>query len=639
MSGYKIETWTIDEATQNIRKRLDEAKKARSREEDVWIENEITIYGGTRDRNSDMGFDMVDESVFMPETASYINLNYAFSYVRFLHAQLSSNPPTSLPVPTSQDLRDREAAKAADQAIHYGRREYDVQEWQDDVTLETMLYGSGWGRCSWCPAKGRIAKVENGTAFTEGDIDVSNPSVWDVWIDPEAKKWKDVRYVYIRHSISVEEAVSRWPEKADEIRALQKGNQQKDKYTNSVLDTDNRDHNSENVDVYEYIEKGLPWNGAVGRYVWCLESGTLLTPLQKNPYPHFSLPIRPLTDIDVPGHVYGRSIVQYLSRAQEVLAALDSTILDNIQSHGVVRLVLPDGAKVQDDGLSNNGWEYVTVAGGAGNNAPFFMSPPALMPDIYRFREQLLAGMETLAGINENMMGKQSREMSGLSMQTAINAGNMVRRRLFNKYTKFVNWFWETYLDTIVMYWSTSRMIKVSGEEGAMSTRKLKGADIASGFDLQTDYGTSFSLDPASRREEILQAAPMLEKAGVSPKKIVEMIQLNEAKGLYDINDLARKRQLEVFEEMIDKAEDGAAVYIPPEDLEEHKGMLEAAYEFVMLRRFKDLEDDVKKLIVRHIKEREQLAAQTAAPAQEAAPGAGMPQPGGAPAGPMPPMM
>lgn len=628
----KIESWTQQEASVQFLKRLEQAKLARKAREDIWRDNEATVYGDRREEGAGVGLD--DVTGFNLDignaTTSFINLNYTFHYVRFLHAQLSSNPPVSLPVPTSQELKDRIAAKVADHLIQHGRREYEVQEFLDNTTLDTMIYGTGWGRCSWCPTKGVIREVKGDMAIMEGDFDISNPSIWDVWVDPEADRWKDVRYVFIKHVIPLEEALARWPQHKEALQGLAT-KQRKDKFFDSVL-TEYGSYDSTMIEIYEYIEKKLPWNGGVGRYVWGVESGLLLTDIGVNPYPNSILPVYPLTDIDVPHNVYGKSIVEFLARAQEVLAGLDSTILDNVQAHGVVRLILPDGAKIQDEGVNNNGWEYVEIAGNAGG-APHFMNPPTLMPDVYRFRDQLLQGMETIAGINENMMGKQSREMSGLSMQTAINAGNMVRRRLFNKYTLFVNWFWQTYLETIKKEWKTSKQVKVVGEEDSHSVKYFSGADIESGFDIQTDYGTSFSLDPASRREEIMQLAPMFEKAGISPKKLLEMIHMNEAKGLFDIMDLARKRQIEVFEEMIDKAADGVNVYIPPEELEEHAGMLAAAYEYVMLRRYKDLDDNVKALIVRHIKEREALAAQTQAAAQP-------PAPEGAPAGmPMAPPM
>ena len=68
--------------------------------------------------------------------------------------------------------------------------------------------------------------------------------------------------------------------------------------------------------------------------------------------------------------------------------------------------------------------------------------------------------------------------------------------------------------------------------------------------------------------------------------------------------------------------------YIPPEELQEHKGMLSYAYQYIMTAEFKVLPDDIKVLILHHIKEREQLMAQGAGASQQ---GLGVIPPGPAP--------
>jgi len=421
-----------------------------------------------------------------------------------------------------------------------------------------------------------------------------------------------------------------WPQHQDQLDAR---NKQK---SAQFFSNDTEELQDEDIEVYEYIEKGLPWNGKVGRYVWMLDSGLLLSKLTTSPFPKANLPIYPLTDIDVPGQVYGKALTSYLARMQELLEAIDSTELDNVQAHGVVRLVLPDGAEIQDDGISNNGWEYIQVSGNAGNG-PYFMNPPSFMPDIHVFRNQLLAGMEALSGVPEAAMGQQSREMSGFSMQTAINAGNMIRRRLFNKATGLVRWIWDTYLQEVKEHWSDPRKVLVTGMEDALNVAFYSAADLNGGFALQVDYGQSFSLDPASRREEILQIAPMLKEAGMSANEILDKIKLNDTKGLLDLATLAKRRQEEIFEDMISKFDAGVDAYIAPRELQEHALMLDSAYKYVMTKRFDNLPEECKMLIEKHIRDREAVAAKTKAP-QPGAMGAEDAAAMGPAAGGIPPM-
>ena len=143
------------------------------------------------------------------------------------------------------------------------------------------------------------------------------------------------------------------------------------------------------------------------------------------------------------------------------------------------------------------------------------------------------------------------------------------------------------------------------------------------GFDIVVEYGASLSLDPSTRREEILQLMPLFEKAGVDNKTLLSMLKLNELEGMHDIMQLSEQRQKEIFEEMLD-----ANRFIEPRELEEHKGMLNYAYRYVMTSEFKNLEEEQKALLEQHIHMREQLAAQ----------GPGAPAPVGPAPGPAPGM-
>jgi hypothetical protein len=539
-------------------------------------------------------------------------MNYAFKFLRYIHAQMSANPPSVTPRPTSADHKDRRSADVADDMVVYLRRHYKLQDRVDLTSLQTLAYGSGFFKTAQDPLAGEVLEIDEqaGTLVMSGDLLLRPLLIWDVALDPVAQHEDDLRFWFQRHMMSVDEAKFRFPEYADELdRYVEKSGRTAfwDKDADGSTAT-------QRVAIWEYIEKGMPINGMAGRRMFLLESGKALSPVQPNPNPDAELGLHTLTDIDVPGQVYGKTFVDYIRRLQDVLNRLDSTVLDNVQAHGVVRMVTYDASETQDGLPSNAGWQIVNLKGTAAQK-PDFINPPTLMPDLYKFREQLLAAMSELAGVNDSMFGQVKREMSGFSMQTAIDAGNMVRRRLFNKYKNFVEGIYRSALGLIKENWSDARKILVTGQEGAMSVAYYSGADIAGGFDLDVEYGASFSLDPASRREEIMQIMPMLKEAGYSMKQILGMLRLNDIGGLFDMAEVASRRQLEIFDEMISKYEEsGVPVYIKPEDLEEHQGMLAAAYEFRMSMAFKVLPRELRLLIDQHIKDREQLAAKAAAP-------------------------
>lgn len=639
-----VQAWTDNMAEKELSKRLKKCQTHRKKFENGWKANELAVftpYLSTDDSAStDVQYaDVYDAIASGYDASSDMGINYTFKYHRFIHAQMSANPPSVIPKPTSYDHADTQAAKAADAFIHHGRRKLKMQEMADLTCLPVLTYGTGFLKQVYNPYGGDDPldfDEKTGELIMEGEIEARPKIIWNIWIDSDAEVALDVKYLFERHYLTCEEAFARFPDKKELLKEI-KGDFQKEHFHRQ----DEKSLYEDIVEIFEYYEKATPWNGMAGRHCFFVKSKEgsvkLITPLKRNPHPTGIIPYHILTDVDVPGEVYGKTFVDYIIRLQDVLNALDSTILDNVQAHAVARLVVYDGAELPDEAETNDGWDILQIKGGGGS-APFYINPPTLMPDLYKLRQSIIDGMQQIVGVNDSMVGQVNREMSALSLQTATNAGNMIRRRLFNKYTMFVEDIYKSYLQLVQKHYTDPRKILITGEEGAVSVAYFSSSDLEGGYTLEVDYGQSFSLDPASRREEIMQLIPFLKEAGFSMKQILEKLRLNEISGLFDMNDAGRRRQMEVFEEMIARyEEDGILINIAPEKNQDHGSMLEAAKEFRMTMAFKTLDKPLRDAIDAHIDARLEMAASIAAPAPQAPVGA---EAGMAPAmpAPMPPM-
>lgn len=612
----KVQALSDQQVEQMLEKRLKQAKRYRERHEEKWRLNERTVfYWNSRNPNAvtlteDNLIRFDNDDVGQTEQVE-MAVNYAFKFLRFIHAQMSQNPPSVIARPTSTDISDHLKADAADRVIRWAYGQYELQEIFDQANLKCLTYGTGYVRVYWDPHEGDAIEFDDKTQeiTLTGETCIYSPSTWDIWLDPTAKTWKDVRYYFERCEMPVDEAYFRWPDKKDLIDQHIR--------TKPRVESEMEDWRQAEdvVEIYYYCEKGLPINGHAGRMAVCIDSGKLLSRPTKNKNPDQRLGLAIETDIDIPDEVYGVSFIQYVYKLQELLNRLDTNFVENIAAHNVVRMVLPDGAEIEDGALSNSAWDYVTVTG-MGQATPHFVPAASLMPDAHKLRENLIQGIQELAGVNDSMQGVQKREMSGFSMQTAIDAGNTVRRRLFNKNTLCVRDVFRMFLAEVKQNWDEPRTILVLGKEHAFQAADLKGADIDGGYDITCEYGASLSLDPSRRREEIMQLMPVFEKAGVPTKTVLSMLKLNELETMYDRMELASERQREIFETMISKHEE-----VEPRELEDHQGMLDFAYYFVMTAEYKYLDDELKQLIDTHIKKREQFAAHAATKGQ-GAPGA-----------------
>jgi hypothetical protein len=550
-------------------------------------------------------------------------VNFTFRNLRLIHSQLSANPPAVTARPATSDVDDRRRADAADRIIRHSMRKYSLQDVIDRVTLGGLVRGTSFLKILWNPHLGEPLDIDDsGRVILEGDIDPTVPSTWDIYPDPDVNTWRDVRWLFERIFVPCDDLDALFPENADLIRSL------KQKVSTGEI----RSPKYDVVPLYEYHEVGTLGNGYQGKFCYCLEDGTVLGKVgpgknrfypsseKRSKLPKAQLPYHIFTDLDVPDTYWGRSTVLYQAPLQYRLNKLDSITMEAIQAHGVPRLILTEGAEVADDSITNSPWDIVKITG---SQPPHFMAPMQLPPVVSHFRDILRTGIDDMGGINESLLGQQSRETSGFAMQYATQQGNMIRHRMFVKQVGLVENCYKTILNIARVEWDIPRTVRVLGVEKAFEAHSISGADIDGGIDIVVEFGTSLSLDPVSRRQEMLTLMPIFEQAGITPKAYLRMMKLNELEGAYDKLDLAVDRQKEAFEEIIRTGQ-----YVAPESYENHKEMMDYCDTYVMTSEFKYLPEDTKSLILRHIEVRAAMTLGSepggeAAPAVGAAPAAG----------------
>lgn len=631
---WKIQTPGVNKRLKYIHKSFINAKNMREKyHEDQWRINEEAAFAAYWDRSNEGGgsasqpIDIYNAiaSRSMDAPDSSMGISYSFKYLRYLHSQASANPPSCIPTPRTPEYKDRRAAIVADSFIHYARKHLNVQDIQDLRSLGCLMYGTGFSKLWWNPATGPIVTdVYEGTVTTMGDIDSEARWVWDIYLDPSARTWKQCRYLFDRHRMPLIEAMSRWPEQAKFIE------DKKGVFLTNSANRDKGDKFEEDLfEVYEYWEVGAPWNGFMGLHCWLWlseEKVVLMGELEANEEPGRRLPYQLHTDIDVPGQIYGKSFLDYTNRLQDVLNRLDSFVYEQIQSHANVKLVVYDGAQVGEQTTTDS---YNILEIKSGEAPPLYIQPPQLPNFLMEFRQHLIEGMEALAGMNEQMFGKQQRETSGYAAQSAINAANLTRRRFFVKFQFATEQYYRHYLELVKDNYDEPKKLDIVGKEDGVSLAFFNGSDLEGEYDFDTDYGTSFSLDPESRREEVMQLKDLLTEAGYSATQILGFLRLSDSKGPVDLASRAKMRQYEIFDKMEASFMDGTPLYIEPQKNENHVPMLEACTEYRSSAQFEYLPEELKVLVDKHIDARTEMAASIAAGGQ---------QPGGgaAPAGAMP---
>ena len=374
----KLQVWTPEIAKKELATRLAACRQARLEHERHWQQNELTIYAINGTTGSAVGnlAATANNGVtaeFMPDSnLDSISINYVMKDLRYIHSQLALNPPAVIPRPTSSDPEDRRRADAADRLIRYGLRQYNIQEQFDQTNNNCLVYGTGILKGWFDPLKGDIAEFneETGEVIMEGDYNLTPISPWHFYIDPDATRWEDVVYVFEEIPMRYEEAAYLFPDRLSELERNRERNSSDSGYHNdqphgSVI----QPRKSDVVRVFCYHEKGTPMNGMLGRFVYHLADGSLLTPVRAHPHafsrppkkgqpvsqklPKIAkLPFHIITDLDIPGTVWGRSVVSYAASLQESLNMIDNITLDILRAHGVARIIMHEDAELSDDSIT-----------------------------------------------------------------------------------------------------------------------------------------------------------------------------------------------------------------------------------------------------------------------------------------------
>ena len=660
----KLQPWTVEQAKSILQKRLKTASQSKLPLTERWRENERTLFDTDGSLQNGTGTSLsagIDGSISGSGGAGgdhaegEARINYVFKNFKLIHAQLASNPPAVAPQPTSSDPADRRKASAADKILRHAMRAHSMQEHIDLVSQDTLVYGSGFLKTYWNPLKGEPIDrdPDTGEYVFEGDYDQYIPSVWDMFLDPDAEQWSKVKWVFERFRMDWEEIAAKYPEHLELLNRYRINNEaggsspSYSSSTQSAQESELRTPNFDVIELYEYWEAGNITNGYLGRKIVCTIDGDPIGGIQVSPeaygqirgstetLPVAVLPYHIFTDIDIPHQVWGKSFIDYTVAIQDTLNATDDLALLNLQAHGTARLLLPDGAEIADDSITQSPIDIIKVSGGGGQ-LPTLLNPLPMPQAIEFLMNRYAQGINDMAGTNESMFGQQSREQSGHAMQYATNQGNLIRKRLFNKYVGLVEAVYVRYLQIIQNNWDTPRTIQVLGKNKAFETLDVQGSDIKGGFDIQIKYGTHLSLDPTVRRQEMMTFMPLLEKAGVSPRKLLQSMALTDLEGELDDLSLAEDRQRELFDEMI-----GSGIYKAPDKLQDHANMLVYCSKYVMSPEYKYLEEEDRVLINKHIEARMALSQELQGsigstnppgPAPQG-PGPGMP-PGGPPQAP-----
>jgi hypothetical protein len=638
------------EADQVISRQMDAARRARSHWEGEWQANEASLFDtgaeggairgwltGFRDVNTAQESDPGSSG---DVTDNFMGINLSNRNCQLIHSQLMSNTPVVMATPVSDETKDKDSAKGAEAVTTYGRKQYKIDNRIGMAMMNCFVYGTALLKQIYDGSLGSYVMDQKSGGFKHiGDHRFAAVRIWDFYIDPNASCLDDAKWAAERMFVPLEECIKFFGEDNELIlKSYVVDSSAVTPADGSLL----HDVKFGTVEIFERWEPGTPENGYLGRLTYHLRDGRVVksgdSPCAHPWYPDTvgrkalrgRFPYSAITYEDIPNSFWGRSPAAKCARAQNVLNAAYMVVLQTAQNMGVPHLVCNKGSlgENQDEAFTNNSINIIPLdlSGEAGGTMPFTLKAAETSSDV----KELIAGATSYIndawGVTDALLGKQSRETSGITTQLSIMQGSMIRERLFEKYIYFVEDIYQLFLADAAYHWKEGRLIQVVGENSTIEAQTIKGAMINSGYVLRVERGTLFALDPITRQEQIMNQLPLLQAAGVDPRYTLRQLRIADYRSIYTKFDMADNRAKLIIESLKDDYKKQPKIY----KHEDHIGISAYMVEYEMTQEFNELDEEIKDAIEKHIDMRLEMEAKNRTPAPAPAGGGAPAAPGGA---------
>jgi ribosomal protein S8 len=541
----------------------------------------------------------------------------------FLHSKLSISDPQIVMKPLNSDIKNYKAAQNAQVIVEHIKEVTQMsEELQKGPYLDTAIKGNGVVFVGWNPDGGELEADSIPKDFNPLEDEITMTGEYELrsvrpecfFIDPSATILeKNADYVF-EIEFKQFNALAACSDIPEEIIEIVKEEMNSEESLNLIRKHINNKVTAETntlVPLYHYWEPHRVWNGMVGTHIVfvCAKEPKLVL-RENNKYSHGRIPYAMLTDIDIPNSTYGMSRLLFALPMMEALSQMFTQVIANIELHGNIRMMLPEGG-LNDEARTNNPYDILFYNPATGNE-PKQITPTHITTDIWRFEEIARQEISKIYGMGEFSQGQIPRELSSYAVQIAIEMDDKFRIRLFNKKKEFIKNIYEMSLSNTKQYVKTKRMLKIVGNAKISDNVFFESADLEGDYGISSDYGMYLPIDPAARKQQILELVKsnILQDAGIDMKKIISVLVSGD---VLEVKDLAEKSKQIQDKENLELV---VKTIVPVQPWHEHEGHIESMSEFMQSMEFENLTLDVKQFMYQHKQEHIEALAKLKAEAQ-----------------------
>jgi len=426
-----------------------------------WIKSYMMYYG----KHWKDGTDLDDSEILKigdEGELSAITLNHYRNLIKHILVLTTNQKPAFDVRAINSDHESLQQAKLGNNILEAYLADKKLRRYVRNAAEQALVFGKGFLCIEWNPNIGEAVApqeyqdkdgVIKERVIYDGDIDASNPSPFDVYVDQTQEDWNRCDWVLIRTYKNKYDLMVRYPELSAQIEAIPNKSELDGKKFVSLQRIDE----TEDVAVYKFYHKptdSLP----NGRYASFSNSDTVF---HDGPNPYDSLPIFRITPGEVFGTTEGYTDAFDLMGPQQALNILMSTAFSNEASFGVQSVLVPEGANLSHVQLGK-GMSALSYNPAVGK--PESLQLTNTPAEIFDNMGLLERTMETLSGVNSVARGNpESSLKSGVALGLVQSMAVQFASAFQESYAELLEDAGTFILDLLKIYANTERIVTMAG--------------------------------------------------------------------------------------------------------------------------------------------------------------------------------
>lgn len=450
-------------------------------------------------------------------------------------SQLTNNKPNATIVPASAEDRDMYAAMAGEQIWNNFYTEKKLKKIIRSAMWWTLVTGTGYIKSFWDHTAGPVEQMMNEAGevanVPSGDVIFQHETPFHVFCpdfleeDLESQpflihaQFKSQDFIQMKFNQALD-GTSIHPNSVDSDNVLEES------FLN-LLGTKSVNRQRDIMVLETWIKPGAVSMFPEGAFL-TMVGDQIVQGFQGWPYKHGKFPFAKFDHIPG-GKFYSTSVIEDLVPLQKEYNRTRGQIIENKNRMSKLQLIAPRGS-VDASKITSEPGQVIEYTPG--------FDPPQPMPlqglPAYVLQEidRILLDWNDISGQHEVTQGNVP---PGVTAATAIS---FLQERDESKLSPTYDSLEEGIekiagisLSYVNQFWTTERMVRVTGPEGSFDSLALKGSDLDNNLDIRIEAGSALPTSKAAKQALIMD---LMKMGFIDPQKGMEVMDMGGINKLYE---------------------------------------------------------------------------------------------------------